>query len=384
MKVTFMAREYPPHVYGGAGVHLKFLSRELSRLMDVEVRYFGEGERREGEILARGYEPWDRMSEGDEPLFDSALKTLSVDLAMIRDRIDSDLVHTHTWYGALAGYLAKLLYQVPFVATVHSLEPLRPWKREQLGNAYLLSSWVEKVALENADRVVAVSSAVKEDVLAHFDVAPEKVAVIPNGIDPDLYRPVDDDSARRELGVEGDYILFVGRTSRQKGMNYLLEATDYLEGDVKVVLCTSAPDTKEVEVEYSRLVDSKPRALWINRLLPVEQYVELYSNAVAFACPSIYEPFGIINLEAMGCETPVVASAVGGITEVVVPGVTGFLVEPADPRALAEKLNVLLRDRDMAVSFGKAGRKRVLDRYSWTAIAKKTLGMYEELLAEKD
>jgi glycogen synthase len=383
LKVCFVTREYPPYVYGGAGVHIKNLSRELAQLMDVEVRCFGDQDFTEGRLRVKGYRPWARMSEGAEKRFNSALATFATDLSIVRDPIDADVVHGHTWYAALAGFMARQLYDVPFVATVHSLEPLRPWKEEQLGRSYRLTGWAERAALEAADRVVAVSAQSRGEILAHFNIPPERVVVIHNGIDLKTWNPSPAVDTRRAYGIEGDYILFVGRASRQKGMVHLLEAMKHVEPGVRLVCCASAADTPEVEREVAAKVKETPRCLWINTFLREEQYIELYSHCAVFACPSVYEPFGIINLEAMACERPVVASAVGGIPEVVVPGKTGFLVPPADPRALADALNCVLRDRALARRMGLAGRRRAEDRFSWTAIADKTRRMYEELLKEK-
>lgn len=383
MKVTFVTKEYPPHVYGGAGVHIENLARELAHLMEVEVRTFGAQDETLPQLRVKGYAPWSRMKEGDDKRFNSVLETFSTDLSIVRDRMDSDLVHSHTWYAAFAGFMGKLLYDIPYVATVHSLEPLRPWKEEQLGRSYHLSSWVERTALENADRVVAVSAQSRGEILANFCIPPEKVVVIHNGIDPDLWKPLPTDVTRKKFGIEGDYILFVGRTSRQKGMVHLVEAMKHVAPGVKCVCCTSAPDTPEIEAEIQEKVNHEPRVQWINYLLKKEEYIELYSHCAVFCCPSVYEPFGIINLEAMATERPVVASAVGGIQEVVVPEETGLLVPPADPRALAEALNRVLRDRQWARKLGLAGRKRVEDHFSWKSIARRTLTMYEELLHEK-
>jgi alpha-maltose-1-phosphate synthase len=382
-KVCFITREYPPNVYGGAGVHIKHLARELSKGMDVEVRCFGDQDIRDGHLRVKGYQSWERMAQGQDKKFTSALSTFSTDLSIVRDPIDADVVHSHTWYAAMAGFMAKQLYNVPYVATVHSLEPLRPWKEEQLGRSYRLTTWIERVALEAADRVVAVSSQSKAEILANFNIPPERVAVIHNGIDLETWKPSPAVATRQAYGIEGDYILFVGRTCRQKGMVHLLEAMKHVVPGVRLVCCTSAPDTPQIEAEIAAKVKETPRCLWINTLLCEEQYIELYSHCAVFACPSVYEPFGIINLEAMACERPVVASAVGGIPEVVVPGKTGLLVPPADPRALADALNRVLRDRDMAQAMGLAGRRRALDHFSWSSIAAKTRRMYEELLMEK-
>ncbi len=382
MKATIISKEYPPHVYGGAGVHVKFLTRELAKRIQVEVRCFGTQRVQDGNLVVKGYETWDRMWEGGDRKFNSTLGTFSVDLSIARDQIDSDVVHTHTWYASLSGYMAKVLYKIPLITTVHSLEPLRPWKAEQLGRSYHLSTWVEKVALENADRIISVSKHSREDILKYFNVDPDKVKVIHNGIDLDLYKSTSVDSTRKAFDIEGDYILFVGRTSRQKGMEHLIDAMQYVDPGVKAVCCTSAPDTKEIEDEFAARIAKEPRVLWINSLLREEQYVELYSNAAVFACPSVYEPFGIINLEAMACKTPVVASAVGGILETIIDGQTGILVPPADPKALANAINTLLRDRNKAKTFGENGRRRVEEFFSWTSIARKVEDLYTEVSEE--
>lgn len=382
MKVTFFTREYPPHVYGGAGVHIKNLSRELSQMCDVEVRCFGDQANAENALQVKGYQAWNRMWEGEDKLFNSTLGTFSTNLSMVRDRITADVVHSHTWYGAMAGYMSKVLYDIPYVATVHSLEPLRPWKQEQLGRSYFLTSWIEKVALENADRIVAVSTHSRREILEHFNVDPKRVVVIHNGINLDVWRRVEAGNTLKAFDIQGDYILFVGRTTHQKGMVHLIDAMKYVDPGVRLVCCTSAPDTPEIEEEIARRVKAEPRVSWINTLLREDQYIELYSNATVFACPSVYEPFGIINLEAMACERPVVASAVGGIQEVVVPEVTGLMVPPANPHALAEALNRVLRDRAMAKKMGLAGRRRVEEHFSWHSIADKTYAMYRELRAE--
>ena len=380
MKVTFFTKEYPPHVYGGAGVHIKNLAAQLAKRMQVEVRCMGEQHSQDPQLDVQGYKAWQRMWQGDEPRFNSALGTFSTNLSMVRDPIDADLVHSHTWYAAFAGFMAKQLYGIPYVATVHSLEPLRPWKEEQLGRSYHLTTWIERVALENADRIIAVSRHSKGEILENFDVDEARIEVIHNGIDLDVWKASDSEDARRAFDIDQDYILFLGRTSRQKGMVHLIDAMDYVDKDVRLVCCTSAPDTPEIEAEIAAKIAAQPRVQWINTQLREEQYIELYSHAKVFACPSIYEPFGIINLEAMACETPVVASAVGGIQEVVVDGKTGFLVPPAESQALADKINVLLRDPALAKELGLAGRKRVEDHFSWSSIADKTLKMYQGLI----
>ncbi len=383
MKVIYFTREYPPYVYGGAGVHIKNLASSISRFLDVEVRCIGDQASENGRLKVKGYQAWNRMWEGNNPLFNSALGTFSANLSMIRDPIDADIAHSHTWYGALAGYMAKVLYSIPYVVTVHSLEPLRPWKEEQLGRSYHLTTWVEKTALENADRIVAVSNHARSEILEHFSVAPQKIAVIHNGIDLDTWRPTPAKDTLRAFEISGDYLLFLGRTSRQKGMVHLLDAMEYVDPGVRLVCCTSAPDTPEVEKEIADRVAKQKRVIWINTMLREDQAMELYTNARVFVCPSVYEPFGIINLEAMACETPVVASAVGGIQEVVAPGETGLLVPPAEPHALAEAINKLLRDKSLARKMGKAGRLRVERYFSWSSIAKETKDMYTKVIKER-
>jgi len=376
MKVTMIAREFPPNVYGGAGVHLRYLVQELRNLMSVEVRCFGEQDVKEKDFTVKGYQSWERL-DGD-PKISKALQTISTDLSIVDNRINSDIVHTHTWYASFAGYLAKILYDIQLVVTCHSLEPLRPWKEEQLGAGYKLSSWVEKLAIESADRVIAVSNMMKNDILKFFDIPAEKVMVIHNGIDLGKWKETKTDYTLKEYGIKGEYVLFVGRTTKQKGMVYLIDAAKDINANV--VFCTSAPDTKEVEDEIRQKLEGTTNTLWINKLLKEEQYIELYSNASVFACPSIYEPFGIINLEAMSCKTPVVASAVGGIKEVVVEGETGFFVEPAKPKQLAEKVNILLANKELAEKFGENGRERVEKYFDWKMIAKQTKKLYEEIL----
>ena len=383
MQVTLISREYPPNVYGGAGVHVKFLVRELKKTLQVDVRCFGEQRLEDGRLTVRGYRAWDRMWEGAEPRYNQALGTFTVGLSMIRDAVDSDVVHTHTWYAALAGFWAKVLYGVPLVCTVHSLEPLRPWKEEQLGSSYRMSTWAEKTALENADRIIAVSQQSREDILRWFEVDPTRVSVIHNGIDLDLYRRLDAEGTRKAFGIDGDYILFVGRVSRQKGIEHLINAMPHINPNVKLVCCTSAPDTQEFEQEIAGRIAEDPRIIWISSLLREDQYVELYSNARVFVCPSVYEPFGIINLESMACETPVVASRTGGILETVVDAETGLLVEPGEPRAIAEAVNHLLADRDKATTFGRNGRRRVEDHFSWSKIAEQTIELYREVVGTR-
>jgi glycogen synthase len=381
MKALFVTREYPPHIYGGAGVVVDQLSRALARRMAVEVRCFGPREPRSDSIVLRGYTPWERVG-GKDVRFAPALETLSIGLAMARDHVDADVVHAHTWYADMAALWISQLYRIPLVVTLHSMEPLRPWKADQLGSGYLVSSWIEKTAVESAHRVIAVSHKMREDILAHFDADPGRVVVIHNGIDPDQFRRTAAHDALDRLAVRPPYVLFVGRITDQKGIFHLLEAARRLPAGVQVVLCASAPDTPEIEERLRRAVAAAPRVRWINEMVPVEVVTQLYSHAAVFACPSVYEPFGLINLEAMACETPVVASAVGGILEVVEEGCTGLLVPPAQPEALAAALNRLLADPALARTMGQAGRRRVEAQFSWAAIAERTEQVYGDAIAE--
>jgi starch synthase len=380
MKVLMLTREYPPHVYGGAGVVVDQLSRALAQRMAVEVRCFGTREPERGPIAVGGYEPWDRVRiEGAR--YGPALETLSVNLAMARDPVDADVVHAHTWYADMAGFLVRMLHRIPLVVTLHSLEPLRPWKADQLGTGYLVSTWVEKTAVEGADRIIAVSGKMRDDILAHFRVDPGRVAVIHNGIDLERYRRTARREALARLAVREPYVLFVGRITDQKGIFDLLEAAPALPAGVQVVLCASAPDTPEIEARLRRSVEGRQGTRWVSEMLPVDDMVQLYSHAAVFCCPSVYEPFGIINLEAMACETPVVASAVGGILEVVEDGVTGFLVPPRQPAALAAALNRVLGDERLAAEMGRAGRARVEKHFSWASVAARTEGLYADTIA---
>jgi starch synthase len=385
VKALVLTREYPPHVYGGAGVVVGELTQALARRIPVEVRCFGPrppDADRHG-ILVRGYTPWERVSAGgDGPRFAPALETLSVALAMARDPVDADLAHAHTWYADMAGLWIRTLYRIPLIVTLHSMEPLRPWKADQLGTGYLLSSWIEQTAVDAADRVIAVSGKMREDILAHFSVDPAKVVVIHNGIDPERFRPTERRDALERFGVRTPYVLFVGRVTDQKGIFHLLEATKLLPAGVQVVLCASAPDTPEIEERLRRALPGHPNVVWINAMVPHDVVVQLYSHAAVFACPSVYEPFGLINLEAMACETPVVASAVGGIVEVVVDGETGLLVEPARPVALAAALTRVLENPALGRSMGRAGRRRVEARFSWASVAERTEHVYTETIAE--
>lgn len=388
MRVLMLTREYPPHVYGGAGVVMDHLSRALAARSAVEVRCFGDIERSEPGLRVRGYPAWDRLSgsrpgETAETRYAPALEALSTDLLMARDRVDADVVHSHTWYVALAGLLVRTLFDIPLVVTLHSLEPFRPWKAEQLGRGYAVSSWAERAAVESADRVIAVSAQMREDVLAHFSVDADRVRVIHNGVDIGAFRRTERRDALDRHGVRPPYVLFVGRISEQKGIFDLLKASASLPEDVQLVLCASAPDTPELATRLGTAVAQLPRVRWLNAMLPREDVVQLYSHAALFVCPSVYEPFGLINLEAMACGTPVVATAVGGILEVVVHDETGWLVPPADPPALAAAMRGILAQPERGAAFGRAGRHRVESRFSWERIAEATLEVYREAIAQR-
>jgi len=385
VKALLLTREYPPHIYGGAGVVVGQLAKALRELMAVEVRCFGERAVTEatGAIALRGYTPWERVGPGpDGPRYAPALETLSVALAMARDPVDATVAHAHTWYADMAGLLIRTLHRIPLCVTLHSMEPLRPWKADQLGSGYLLSSWIEKTAVEAADRVIAVSRRMRDDILAHFQVDPNRVVVIHNGIDPDQFRRTEARDVLDRRGVREPYVLFVGRITDQKGIFHLLEAAPKLPPGVQVVLCASAPDTPEIEARLKRAVPEHPNVVWIGEMVPVHEVVQLYSHAAVFACPSVYEPFGLINLEAMACETPVVASAVGGILEVVEDGDTGLLVEPGRPGALAAAIRLLLEDPERSRVMGRAGRRRVEAQFSWASVAARTREVYGDAAAD--
>jgi glycogen synthase len=400
VKALLLTNEYPPHIYGGAGVHVEFLSRELAHLIDVEVRCFGNQLSQEPRLAVRGYaEP---ALEAREPL-KAAFGAMGRDVAMAATPVDADVVHCHTWYVHLGGLLVSKAYGIPLVITVHSLEPLRPWKREQLQGGYDLSCWVEHTALGAADAVVAVSRGTRDDIVRLMGVAPERVHVIHNGIDTSLYHPVSETRALAEYGVDSGkpYVLFVGRITRQKGIVHLARAIPSIDPSAQVVLAAGAPDTPEIAAEMEQAVADAQKArggvVWIREMLAREAIIQLYSHAAVFCCPSIYEPFGIINLEAMACGTPVVASAVGGIPEVVVDNETGILVpieqqsespfEPLDAGRfsadLAAGINRLLADQGLRQRMAAAGRERVQETFSWGAIARQTVDLYASLTRER-
>jgi starch synthase len=397
-RVALFTNEYPPHVYGGAGVHVEHLSRALARRVDVEVRCFGSQDLNGNGLRVLGYPSWKDASLNTDRRFIPVLDAAGRGLEMARDRLEADVVHCHTWYSHLGGMLARRFWQVPLVVTVHSLEPLRPWKREQLGAGYEVSEWFERLALESADAVVAVSRGTRADILRLFAVPEERVHVIPNGVDVSIYRKVQETDALLRFGVDPmrPYVLYVGRISRQKGILHWLRMVELLDPEVQGVLCAGAADTPDLHREVSERVrdvqERRQGVVWIDRMVAREDTVQLYSHAAAFCCPSVYEPFGIINLEAMACGAPVVASSVGGIPEVVVDGETGILVdpqipaggtEPSDPeafaRALAEAIHTLLADDSRAARFAAAARRRAEEHFSWDSVAERTLTLYGAL-----
>ena len=431
MRVGLMTKEYPPNVYGGAGVHVEYLARELARKIEVEVHCWGTQREEDVSLSVIGDEPLAGVTGNTKEKFKAAVDAMALNLQVQKELGAVDLVHTHTWYVSMAGFLAKKLYGVPFVLTTHSLEPLRAWKAEQLGSGYAMSSWMEKTAIESADAIVAVSNGTKADIQkAYPEVDPAKIHVIYNGIDLKEYQytPATDALSKYGVDLERPYVLFVGRITRQKGVTHLVEAIQYLPAGTQVVLCAGAPDTPEIAAEMRDAVEkvrrytpgSKAEALvvedeegghafatgdptgtghnivWIEQMVTKPEAIQLYSHCAVFCCPSVYEPFGIINLEAMACKAPVVASAVGGILEVVVDGETGRLVTfeadpatnfPADPaqfaKDLAAPVTALLADPALAKRMGEAGRKRVEEKFAWEAIADQTIALYESLLKER-
>jgi starch synthase len=397
LRVALLTREFPPEVYGGAGVHVEYLSRELAHLVEVSVFCFGAD--RQSDLVAASYQPWDEIPVHRHG---SALRTMSVGLRMAADVEGVDLVHSHTWYANFGGHLAKLLYDIPHVMTTHSLEPLRPWKSEQLGAGYALSSFCERTALGSADAVIAVSESTRRDIMhAYPHVDPQRVHVIHNGIDPAEYQRDQRTDVLERLGIERDrpYVMFIGRITPQKGLMHLLDAAACLHRDAQLVLCAGAAETPELGSETRRRVAElqarRGGVFWIEEMLPRPEVVQLLSHARVFVCPSVYEPFGLINVEAMACEAPVVASATGGIPEIVADGETGYLVpfeasgdafgSPRDPvrfaQDLATRINELLDDPAQARRYGEAGRARVLDHFSWTRIARDTAELYGQLVA---
>lgn len=408
MNIAFLTNEYPPNIYGGAGVHVEFLTRELAALSGgahhVRVLCFGEQNEQSPHLSVQGIRAQADLPFQD-PRHERFFSTLLQGLAMSGTLADIDIVHCHTWYSHLGGCLAKVLHDVPLVLTTHSLEPHRPWKAEQLGTAYAASTWVERTAYQNADGVVAVSESMRQDVQSLYGVPHDRIRVIHNGIDLQQYRPTPNPQVLAEFGIRPDlpFVLFVGRITKQKGILHLVNAIRSFHPGVQVVLCAGAPDTPEIgramadAVAHARSVTPN-KIIWIPEMLPREKVIALYTHAAIFVCPSVYEPFGIINLEAMACETPVVASAVGGIPEVVEHGDTGLLVpaetldhaevEPRHPeqfaRDLAAAVNTLLDDPDLRASMGRRARERVEQQFSWSSIARQTLEFYEEVIDRHD
>lgn len=402
MKTLLFTNEYPPQIYGGAGVHVDYLTRELVKLMQVEVRCFGDQKEHHKNLSVRGFDLGDAITKYPE-LLQSPLGAARRCVDFNGAGVKADLVHCHTWYTYLGGIIAKLIYGVPLVVTVHSLEPLRPWKREQLGGGYDFSCWVEKVTLEMADAIIAVSSETKRDVLACFDVPEERVSVIYNGIDLEEYRENKNPEFLDKLGIDSarPYLLFVGRVTRQKGIMHLLRAIKKLDTSFQIVLCASSADTPEIAAEVEAAINKvreyRQDIVWIRGMIDRKEIIALYSGASVFVCPSIYEPFGIINLEAMACGIPVVATAVGGIKEVVIDEITGFLVpfekvtenlseEKAEELfhdVLASRINQLMGDPALRARMGAAGRLRVERHFGWSAIAQKTEALYQNVLSGK-
>ncbi|WP_018784894.1 glycogen synthase [Micromonospora sp. CNB394] len=392
MRVDLLTREYPPEVYGGAGVHVEYLARELRRLADVRVHCFGAPRDEQG---VTAYAEPAALAGAN-----AALRVMGVDLEMAAGTTGTDVVHSHTWYANLAGHTAKLLHGVPHVVTAHSLEPLRPWKAEQLGGGYALSSWCERTAFEAADAIIAVSAGMRRDVLTAYPaVNPDRVRVVYNGIDTAQYAPDRNTDVLDRLGIDPGRpsVVYVGRITRQKGLPYLLRAARELPADVQLVLLAGAPDTPEIAAEVEELAAElrakRSGVVWVAAMLPKPEVIQVLTHATVFVCPSVYEPMGIVNLEAMACETAVVATATGGIPEVVADGETGLLVPveqagdgsgtPLDPERfvadLAARINELLADPDRIAAFGAAGRRRAVEHFSWDAIARQTLEVYRSV-----
>jgi glycogen synthase len=394
-----LTNEYPPSVYGGAGIHVAELTRALRGRIGLDIRTFGDQQEEAEGFRVRGYGAVQPPGSEDDPAR-PAWRAMARSLAIAADPTAASLVHCHTWYTHLGGLLVRAARGIPLVVTVHSLEPLRPWKREQLGGGYDLSSWVERTVLESADAVIAVSQGTRTDVLRLFDVAEERLHVVHNGIDAEFYAPDPATDALERYGIDRSvpYLLFVGRVTRQKGIVHLVRALRQLDPGIGAVLCAGQPDTPQIAAEMEQAVAeaqaARPNVVWIPEMLSRPDVRQLYSHAALFACPSVYEPFGIINLEAMACERPVVASAVGGIPEVVVDGETGILVQvelraddpmrPVDPLAfegdLASAVNRLMADAPLRERMGRAGRARAVERFSWTAIADQTVELYRSLM----
>jgi alpha-maltose-1-phosphate synthase len=400
MKIALFTNEFPPYIYGGAGVHIDFLSQELAKLGQIEVRCFGDQAQSTESMNILGItSSLTKMVDDANPHI-KMFHNLSKNVELSQATPEADVIHCHTWYTHLAGIMSRELLQSPLILTTHSLETHRPWKVEQLGNGYFLSRWIENSAYNTADGIIAVSKQMKDDVVEAYGVNPDKVKVIHNGIDPEFYKPTFDKDLMLELGIQPDipFVLFVGRITRQKGISQLISAAQYFNKNCQIVLCAGAPDTKEIAEETENLIaelsSKREGVILISEMLPREKLKVLYSHARVFACPSLYEPFGIINLEAMACETPVVGSQVGGIPEIIVEGESGYLIplesvsrtdfNPANPeafqKAFAAKVNLLLDNEALANQMGKAGRDRVLKIFSWESIAKTTYDYYQEII----
>ena len=404
MNITILTNEYPPNIYGGAGVHVEYLVKELVKLEDashtVNVLSFGEQNEQHDNLSVKGVHA-DVTLPSQDPRHAKFMDTLQRDLLMAGSVKNANIVHCHTWYSHLAGCLVKPLTGAKLVLTTHSLEPHRPWKVEQLGTAYFASTWIERTAYENADGVVAVSQSMKRDVNDLYGVPFERTRVIPNGIDLDEYKPKPDEEVLKRYGIDPStpYVLFVGRITRQKGILHLVNAIKDFRPGTQVVLCAGAPDTKEIEAEMTERVETaraegEQSIVWVRQMVPRENIITLYTHAALFVCPSVYEPFGIINLEAMACETPVLASKVGGIPEIINDGETGLLVPfeqageddfgPKEPekfsKDLAEAVNQLLENPERLQEMGRASRNRVEEKFSWKAVAAETLEFYKSLL----
>jgi len=388
-KIALLTREYPPEIYGGAGTHVEYLARELRRLAEVSVHCWGAPRTEPG---VTSHQPWAELSEPKPE--SAALQAMSINLAMAAAVKGADLAHSHTWYANFGGHLSKLTWSIPHVVTIHSLEPLRPWKAEQLGGGYALSMFCERTAAQEADAVIAVSAGVRQDILSCYPaIDPERVHVIHNGIDAEIYTPQPSPATLARFGIDParPYVFFNGRMTRQKGLPLLLAAALKLDPQHQLVIASSSPDTPEIAAEVAALVNrvsnERGNLILIDHFISREELIHLHSHAAVFVCPSIYEPFGLVILEAMACETPVVASRVGGIPEIVIDGETGYLVDfnPADVEAftgaLAERIEMLMNNEALASKLGKAGRERVIDHFGWPAIAAKTVQLYDTLLS---
>jgi starch synthase len=376
LNVALLTREYPPEVYGGAGVHVEYLARELGDLVNLTVHCQGADR-----LGAVAHQPWKLLENAN-----ATLATMSTDLTMAAATESADIVHSHTWYTNLAGHLAAILHAIPHVMTVHSLEPMRPWKAEQLGGGYALSSWCERVAIESAAAVISVSNGMRADVLATYPgVDPERLHVIHNGIDTGQYSPDEGTDVLTNYGIDPDLptVVYVGRITRQKGLPILLRAADLLDPGVQLVLCAGQPDTAEIGAEVTAMVEhlreSRSGVIWLYGMLPKSEIIQILSHATVFVCPSLYEPLGIVNLEAMACGAAVVASNVGGIPEVVADAQTGLLVPPGDPELLAAAISSLVSDPARAAAMGQLGRQRVAAEFSWASVAAQTAALYTEL-----